>query len=86
MPLPDPLPPDALWPPKVVARRLGISLRTLHRMRARCSFFPAPLRLSPRLLRWRPEAIEAFLTRVETDTDAEDAYTEACGEVAWDAS
>lgn len=50
------------------ATLLGISIRSFHQLRAE-PWFPAPLELGPRLLRWRrAELLEALATRAPRQT------------------
>jgi predicted DNA-binding transcriptional regulator AlpA len=44
-----------------VALRLGVSRSTFERITRHLPGFPSPLRLSPRVIRWQWEAIEAWL-------------------------
>lgn len=50
------------------AELLGISIRSFHQLRAE-PWFPAPLELGPRLLRWRrSELLEALASRAPRQT------------------
>lgn len=49
-----------------VARELKISRATTYRYVAE-GYLPAPLRIGPGVLRWRPQDIDAFLERIESD-------------------
>jgi len=56
-----PLPVRPLWTERDVLEFLRVSRTTLHEYRRRAGF-PPPFRLAGARNRWRPEAVEAWLT------------------------
>lgn len=57
---PDPCQGHDLLSARQVAKRLSISVRTLHRLVARGSF-PQPIRYSRKLVRWKTADLERFV-------------------------
>ncbi|WP_427024850.1 helix-turn-helix transcriptional regulator [Aureimonas ureilytica] len=49
---------------QAVAERLGVSIKTLWRMRT-AGDFPALLTISRRSKRWRPEIVETYIEELE---------------------
>ena len=56
-----------LWSPKEVAQHLGIARRTLRRWMV-AGYFPRPIRLNGRTLRWEPQAVRAWLLAQQEST------------------
>lgn len=56
-------PPKELLTPCEVARRLAISIRTLYKL-ARRGIVPPPLRLTPKIARWRASDIQRYLEQI----------------------
>lgn len=59
-PMLDPLPPLPLLRLDEVAHRLEVSSDTIRRWVRHCTF-PAPIRVTPRVLRWDAEDVDAWL-------------------------
>ncbi len=55
---------QSLMSVEAVAERLGVSIKTLWRMRT-AGDFPAPLTIGRRSKRWRPETVEAYIQKQE---------------------
>lgn len=55
---------NPLLPVDAVAERLGVSVKTLWRMRA-SGEFPQPMTIGRRSKRWRPEDVEAYIRKQE---------------------
>jgi len=53
-----------LLSPKELARRLGISLRTLRRWRS-MGLLPEPIKLSSRIIRWNWEDVKLWLEKCQ---------------------
>ena len=67
--------PNRILRPRVLANRLGISIKTLWRLRRRGDF-PAPIQLSPGCIGWRTSDIDAWLSAREVPAiDAAKAWS-----------
>lgn len=58
------LPVEPLLNKREVAQALGLSTRTLERL-VSLRQFPPPLKLGPTTVRWRAQAVRAYLERQE---------------------
>ena len=58
-----------------LSEKLGLSEGALHQLRRRETSFPAPIKVSPKILRWDEHDIERWLTTKKKESNHE--YTDS---------